>query len=178
MATQFTKEQFLKLIKGLPIELQTTLFSGDTTNHIVEACKRNDVPEKAPLVSDEIRDVLMGVTLPKGFQEKLQKEVGLKAGAAQAVAQELNRLVFYPVKAQLEEIHRVPAQEQQQVQDIGVATPRHEKQAKKPAGRQAAPQAETAPEDDYMSITKKEEPEEVVEEPKPKQSDQYREAVE
>lgn len=180
---QYNRGQFAKLLKNLPDELQDALFSAATTENIVNACRRNELSSNlTPRVSDEVGKVLMGITLPKDFQQALQKQVGLKPAVAQNIAQEINRLVFYPVKAQLEEIHQAPGQEANQTPDIGVATPRH---AGQEGGTGARTSQKKAPETDYLATEEpeqpeepQEEPEEIVEEPKPKQTDPYRESVE
>ena len=171
---QYTKEQYWKIYEKLPQELKEAVFSAEVAEHIATACERNNVQEMSQ-VAAAVGDVLMGVTKPSDFQQVLQKEVGLKLSVAQAVAQELNRFVFYPVKAQLEEIHRVPAEQTERAKDIGIGTPRHEGVRK--AEAQPAPQ----PQDDYVVSEESEEPaeqEEIMEEPQPQSADQYREKPE
>ena len=51
--------------------------------------------------------VLVGVLPPEEFQEVLEKELKLKKEVAKKVAQEINRFIFYPVKASLEELYKI-----------------------------------------------------------------------
>ena len=170
---QYTKEQYWAIYEKLPQELKEAVFSNEVAEHIATACERNNVQEMSQ-VAAAVGDVLMGVTKPSDFQQALQKEVGLQLSVAQAVAQELNRFVFYPVKAQLEDIHRVPAEQPERAKDIGVATPRHEGE------RRTATPPEPQPEDDYLIAEEAEQrqEEEIVEQPNPQESDQYREKPE
>ena len=139
MQKQYTREELWKLYDKLPQELKEAVFSNETAEHNWGACERNQVStDKVSLVASQVGNVLMGLVLPKDFQSVLQKEVGLKPAVAQAVAQEISRFVFYPVKAQLEQIHQTPGEtpQEQKVKDLGVPIPRHSDRtriAKKPA---------------------------------------------
>jgi len=170
MAAQYTRDQYWKIYEKLPQELKEAVFSNETAEHIATTCARNKViEERISQVASEVGNVLMGVVMPSNFQQALQKEVGLKLAQAQGIAQEINRFVFYPVKAQLEEIHRTPAEKTDKAPDIGVAIPRNVAEEKEKVPEQ---------EDDYI-VREEEEPEqEIVEEPKPKSADEYRESVE
>lgn len=125
MATkQYTREELQKLYEELPEELKDAVYSGDNAEHLSNACERNGVPDElVPRVARKAGDVLMGVLLPAEFQEALIKEVRLKKSVAQAVAHDINRFVFYPVKSQLEQIHQVPGSDNKT--EIDIPTPRH-----------------------------------------------------
>jgi len=173
MAIQYTKDQYWKLYAQLPQELKEAVFSNETAEHISTSCERHKVAEEnIPRVASEVGNVLMGVTMPRDFQQALEKEVALNPVIAQDIAQEINRFVFFPVKGALEELHRVPAEK---AEHVGVSTPRHDnlKQSTTPTESE---------EDDY--IVKEESPEpkqpkkEVVARPKSKEADQYRESPE
>ena len=173
MQKQYTREELWKLYDKLPLELKEVVFSNETAEHNWSACERNQVPtEKVSLVAAQVGNVLMGLVLPKDFPTVLQKEVGLKPATAQAVAQEISRFVFYPVKAQLEQIHQTPGEtgQQQQAKDLGVPTPRH-------SDRAGAAQKAEAP-GDYIVREESTEEEPIVEEPKTRESDPYRETTE
>jgi len=169
MAVQYTKDQYWKIYETLPQELKEAVFSNETAEDISTACERNKVAQETiPRVASQVGDVLMGITMPIDFQQALQKEVRLKPSVVQAIAQEINRLVFYPVKAALEEIHRAPAEKIDKAADIGIATPRHTAQEK-----ETLPEAE----DDYVVRDEEDEEQEIVKEPAPKRADEYRESI-
>jgi hypothetical protein len=107
MAEKYTKEQFWKLYRKLPPELQDALFAEETGNSIYEICKRNEVSENLDKIVDLVRQVLMGFLPPGEFQETLEKELKLKKDVAKKVTQEINRLVFYPVKSDLEKLYKI-----------------------------------------------------------------------
>ena len=125
MATkQYTREEMQKLYTKLPQELKDIINSADTGEHLSNACERNGVPDELiPHVAKTVGNVLMGASLPTEFQGALVKEVGLKKSVAQAVAHEINRFIFYPVKLQLEQIHQVPGSDNKTA--VGIPTPRH-----------------------------------------------------
>lgn len=125
MATkQYTREELQKLYKKLPQELKDVINSADTGEHLSAACERNGVSDELiPHVAKTVGNVLMGVLLPTEFQGALVKEVGLEKSTAQEVARDMNRFIFYPVKLQLEQLHRIPTEETKA--EIGIPTPRH-----------------------------------------------------
>ena len=49
----------------------------------------------------------MGLLLTSEFAQTLQKEVGLSENKADAIAREINRFVFYPVKPALDQLHEM-----------------------------------------------------------------------
>lgn len=105
---EITRDQFWKLYEQLPSELKEAIFAGETADHIGDICERNGVAqEKIPEVARYTGRVLLGVLLPDEFQGVLEKEVGIKKDIAQQVAREINRFVFFPVKASLEQIHTI-----------------------------------------------------------------------
>jgi len=171
MATHYTKEELWVVYEKLPEKLQQSVFSGDNADQIFASCERHEVQEVSK-VAYYVGLVLLGVLLPNKLEPALVKELGLKKETAQAVAADINRSVFYPVKAELEEIHGVPAERQAEKKDIGVTTPRHSEKFT----------AEPSFQDDY--IVREEPPEleqpekETSEQQKPKEADQYRELPE
>jgi hypothetical protein len=176
---QYTKEQYWKIYETLPQQLKEAVFSAETADHIFETCETNKV-EEVSKVAAEVGDVLMGLTLPKDFETALKKNVGLKPAVAQSIAQGINRLVFYPNKAPLEEIHRDPIKKRETPDDIGVPTPRHTE----------IQQENINAEDDYAEIEEysenplpneeqeNQESEKAAKKTKPQSSDPYREASE
>lgn len=108
MNKNYLKEEFWKLYQKLPQELKDALFAEETGNNTYEICKRNEIEENLDDVVDLVGQVLVGVLPPSEFQETLEKELKLKKEVAKKVAQEINRFIFYPVRASLEELYKVP----------------------------------------------------------------------
>jgi len=106
MATIYTQQQIDKALETLPEELQEAMFSMETVNHLSDIYNKNGITDdRAWQISEYVGYVLMGLVLPQEFEQLLQKELKLPKKAAQEIAQEINRFVFYPVKPALEQLH-------------------------------------------------------------------------
>jgi len=103
---KYTPEQFWKLYEKLPEELKEAVFSIETADNIWDICERNGI-QKVSEVADYVGQVLVGVLPPADFQETLEKELKLEKDLAKKVSQEINRFIFYPVKASLEELYKI-----------------------------------------------------------------------
>lgn len=108
MLQQYNKEKLAKLFEKLSPELRETVFSMETAETVRDACETYGIEdERAGQIAELTGQVLMGLVLPEDFSEKLEKEVELPRVLAQAIAKEINRFVFYPVKPALEELHKI-----------------------------------------------------------------------
>lgn len=106
MAKTYTEKQYEELFQKLPEELQEAVFSMETANTIFRTCFRNDVKEVSK-VAARVGDVLLGVLSPAEFQRTIEKELKLSKKQAEAVAQEINRFIFYPLRPLLEELYKI-----------------------------------------------------------------------
>jgi len=108
--TNYTPEQLSKIYKQLPAEIKEWICSDETFEAIVKVLDDNQIhDEKAGQASNLIRDVLYGLLMPESFTETLKKEVGLEEAEAKKVGQEINRLVFFPIKEALRQLYEAPA---------------------------------------------------------------------
>ena len=106
MAYQYTKEQVGKVYEKLPEELQEALFSMETSEAIGSACTKHIISDlNNKKITEYVGYVLLGLVLPQEFEQLLQKELKVPKKAAQEIAREINRFVFYPVKPALEQLH-------------------------------------------------------------------------
>jgi len=106
MAQQYTKEQAQKAYEKLPEELQEALFSIETTDAIANACKRQNISgPNHTKITEYVGYVLLGLILPQEFEQVLVKDIKVPKKAAQEIAREINRFVFYPVRPALEKLH-------------------------------------------------------------------------
>ena len=106
MATPYTTEQLWKVYEKLPQELREAVFSEETADAIFNSCERNNV-EEVSRIAYYVGLVLMGLILPQEFSGVLIADVKLPKTLADAIARDINRLVFYPVKPALEQLHRM-----------------------------------------------------------------------
>ena len=103
MGTMPTK-RFWELYNKLPQELKDAIFADETGENLVEICSRYEQGGQLDFVMEGATEVLLGVLPPNDFLDELEKRISDKA-AARKVIHEINRFVFYPVKAPLEEIY-------------------------------------------------------------------------
>ena len=107
MPEEYTKEQFWKLYEKLPQELKDALFAEETGDNIHDICERNGVLENLDQVVDYVGRVLVGLLPPDDLQETLERELEINKERAKKISQEINRFIFYPVKASLEELYKI-----------------------------------------------------------------------
>jgi len=101
---QLTKEQYWKLFNSLSEEMKDVVLSEQTAKDIADIGERNEI-DNVSLLADCISQVLFGILPPNNLTETLEKDLGLKKSQSQTIMQEINRLIFYPIKANLEEIY-------------------------------------------------------------------------
>ena len=107
MPKKYTTEQFWKLYAKLPKELKGALSADETADDIYNICKRYEILENLDEMAEYVGHVLVGVLPPDEFQETLEKKMELEKDIAKKVTQEINRFIFYPVKANLEELYKI-----------------------------------------------------------------------
>jgi len=107
MPKGYTQEQLWKLYEKLPDELKEAIFSVETANNVFNVCVKNRIEgDQISEVARYTGRVLLGILPSDEFQEILEKEVRLSKEMAKKVAQEINRFVFYPLKAALEKFYK------------------------------------------------------------------------
>ena len=80
----------------------------ETAEAIGDACDVYGIgDERATEIARRVGYVLMGLVLPQEFAGVLETDVKLPKTLADAIARDINRLVFYPVKPALEQLHRM-----------------------------------------------------------------------
>ncbi len=107
MAKEYSKEQIWEIYEKLPLKLKGAIFSMETANNIFDTCIKNGIEDNR--ISEVARytgRVLLGILPIDEFLDTLENEVKLKRELAKKVNQEINRLVFYPVKPALDELYK------------------------------------------------------------------------
>lgn len=106
----YTREQLWKLYDKLPPDLKEAIFSADNADHIADICSRNGLAsELNSQLAKLAGDVLMGLLLPGDFQGTIEKKLKLEKAVAKKVSQEVNRLIFFPVKESLNQLYQIGA---------------------------------------------------------------------
>lgn len=139
MPKKYTSEQFWKLYEKLPQELKNALFSEGTGDNIYEICERYEVEENLEGIVDCVGQVLAGILTPENLEKTLEQDLKIEKETAEKIVQEINRFIFYPVKAELAELYKIDVKPEEKT-EIGKAAPLP---GEKPAG--IAPLSEKRP---------------------------------
>ena len=131
--TQQYKETFWKLYEKLPHELKDALLAEETGDTVYETVERNDAMEQHGAIVDLTGQVLIGLLLPPDFAQKIQG-LGVKKEAAEIIAREINRIIFYPVKPALEQLHQMEIKVTAKVVTPKPEEERKEQPPEKPSG--------------------------------------------
>ncbi len=107
MPPQYTKDQFWELYKKLPPELKKAVSSNKTSDNLYEICKKYKILSNLYEIAEYVGQTLLGVLAPTDFQSIIEKDLEIELSSAKKVSQEINRFIFYPVKATLTEIYNM-----------------------------------------------------------------------
>lgn len=107
MIESLPKKKFWELYNKLPKELQDGLFSDEVGENTEDICRRHGILNQLDFISNGVADVLLGVLPPNEFLESLEKKLGADPAMAKKVLHEVNRFIFFPVKASLELVYNL-----------------------------------------------------------------------
>lgn len=102
----YSKDELWRIYEKLPQELKIAVFSEETALDISNTCERHNI-NNTPTIATYTGYVLLGLILPQDLAKTLAQDAGLTLEIAEAVSRDLNRLVFYPVKPELEQLHQM-----------------------------------------------------------------------
>jgi hypothetical protein len=105
MTEKLPKKKFWELYHKLPVALQDAIFSDAIGENIVEICGRYEANDNLDLVMDGVKEVLLGILPPNEFLASLEKGLKNEESVKRRIIHEINRFIFYPVKAELEELY-------------------------------------------------------------------------
>lgn len=102
----FTDEQIGQMYDDLPEDLQEAIFSVETTRIVTELGKKYALAiDKIGDLANETGMVMLGVAHPKDFVANLEMRLEVDKNKAQAIAGDINDLVFRPVRDSLQKIN-------------------------------------------------------------------------
>ena len=104
MIGKIKSNNFWDLYKKLPKKIQDAIFSENTGNNIEAICKKFKIEENFDFIADLISQTLLGLLPVNNFQKTLEQELKLEKEQAKKISQEVNQLIFDPVKDSLTEI--------------------------------------------------------------------------
>jgi len=105
---KLSKDEAWKIYETLPKNLQLAIFSEETANSILSACQRNGlIDQQTSQVAELIGYSLMGLLPLENLTNEIITTTGIEQNKAQQTYNELNRLVFSPIKDSLQEIYNL-----------------------------------------------------------------------
>jgi hypothetical protein len=107
MPDKISKQKFWDLYHKLPVELQDALFDDELWENVVELCNRYQANEDLDLMSDGLKDVLLGILPPNDYIDGLAKNLKTDKTTANRIIHEINRFILFPVKEALEEVYNL-----------------------------------------------------------------------
>lgn len=102
----YPAEQTHKLFEQLPPELRVAILSQDTADAIRQTCERHKIVDQMSDLAILTGNVLLGLLSPGDLAASITQEMKIPAAKAKIISQEINRLVFYPVKDKLAELYQ------------------------------------------------------------------------
>lgn len=97
-------KDFWKVYETLPQELKDAVFAEETGDAIYKTCERNGALDMVGEITDLVGQVLTGILPQEDFESRLAT-IGAVKGKAKQIALELHRLVFFPRKTVIEQLH-------------------------------------------------------------------------
>ena len=151
------------MYEQLPPPLQEAIFSQENAKTFAQICQRHNIADKSQVIAKYIGRVLLGLLPVEDFRIKLEEILNFEEKLSKEVFHDINRFIFLPVKAELNQIY------------YGIQPPPQAKEEEK----KESEEAEIKPPEPISEQPEKPEPKapEVGEKPL-KQTDQYREPIE
>ncbi len=106
---KYSKGQLQELYDELPEELKKAIFSGRVSYDIYNICKENGIKNEIKIsqISEDIGHLFLGLIAPEEFKKTLEKEIGLKKETAKNVYFGITKLIFLPLKKELEGLYKI-----------------------------------------------------------------------
>src|SRR3989344_3812812 len=106
MPKEYTQEQLWQLYENLPEKLKGAVFSEKTADNTFDICTRNGLKDKQiSEVARLVGRVLLGIVREGDFQKALAEMLKIETPAAKKISQEINRLIFFQLKDELNKFY-------------------------------------------------------------------------
>lgn len=104
---KISKEQALRRWGTLPDNLREAVLSAYNAEVLWRVCENQHLSEdKIEKVAIAAGDVLMGFVHPEGFASEIREALNINAEIANAIAAEIDRKIFFPLKEELEKVYQ------------------------------------------------------------------------
>jgi len=128
-----SQEELIKQFNQLPEKIQDLLMSEEIADIISEEEQLNYLPaQKGKMIAGLVADVLLGNLSYKEFTPTLIDRLGVNPIVSKNIAQKIESKIFFPVREDLEKIHRRVSFGKQTVEPTTEEMPREVQLAKEP----------------------------------------------
>ncbi|KKT29755.1 hypothetical protein A3G55_04495 [Candidatus Giovannonibacteria bacterium RIFCSPLOWO2_12_FULL_44_25] len=104
------RQAISEALEKLPEDLRGALFAPETTDAVQAVGKKAELTiDKIGELADETGLVMLGITSPSDYVKNLTSRLAVPAEKARAIAEEINKKVFQPVRESLKKIHGLGA---------------------------------------------------------------------
>lgn len=154
------KERF----QQLPMSVQRAITSADVQKRLRTLAEKQKLHlDQWQTLENEVMLTLLGFQQVENLEESIRKEVGITADMAAELAQDINTIVFIPVREELERELSHPQAKEQAVSDVDAARTQALQEEK--GGENAAPENPVVPTDLQPGTSPPPKPEAVVQIP-------------
>ena len=109
---KISKDEAWKIYETLPKDLKQAIFSEETANSILSACQRNNLADlQTSQVAELVGYSLMGILPLENLTQEIMQTTNATQAQANQVFNEINRLVFFPLKIFLDELYNLKPKE-------------------------------------------------------------------
>ena len=111
--------KFAELFSGLPAPVQRAISSSEVEKHLREIATANKLHiDQGEKMETQVLLSLFGIKPIEQLQENLRKELGVSGEAAAALAADVSRVVFEPIRQELERELEHPEAKEKEVSSV------------------------------------------------------------
>jgi hypothetical protein len=105
MEEKTADQELEERISSLPTAVQEAIASADIEAHLRELSKTHKLHlDQWELLENEVMMTLLGLERPENLADNIEKQVGMDHDPAVLLAADISRLVFEPIRSELESI--------------------------------------------------------------------------
>lgn len=106
MLEDYTREQRWQFYERLPEDLKEAIWSEKIADINWDLAQKYEFIDKVSIFAGLVGDVLLGILPPDQFKEKLGKDLLLDPEVSEALFQEVEKLIFDPVRESLDKLYK------------------------------------------------------------------------
>ncbi len=101
----YTQEQIDAQYQKLPNAIKHVIFDVATAEKIFDTGQKYGLHiDQVGILADEVTYIMLGLTPASQFPQELQQKIGVGAGVATALGQDLNQAIFLPIREAMQKV--------------------------------------------------------------------------